>query len=92
MAGALEYPHQFAERDVLLHGDDVGARHHHALDPAFAKAENVFQHRGFFGRKAGLRLIGGQYLLEIGAGCRGFPAEQDAHDARQPASSPGSTG
>src|SRR5262249_35105999 len=29
MARALEYLHEFAERDVPLHADDVGARHHH---------------------------------------------------------------
>jgi hypothetical protein len=36
MAGALEHSHQFADPDVLLHGDDIGARHHDVADPAFA--------------------------------------------------------
>ena len=85
MAGALEHFDQFAERDVLLHGDDVGARHHDALDPAFAQAEDILQHGGFFGRKARLRLLGGEHEFEIGARRRCLPAEQDAHDAREPA-------
>ena len=33
MAGALEHLEQFAERDVLLDRDDVGARHHDVVDP-----------------------------------------------------------
>ena len=44
-----------------------------------------FSMRGFFGREARLRLLGGQHEFEIGARRRGLPAEQDAHDARQPA-------
>src|SRR5678816_2554521 len=40
MACALEHPHQFAELDVLLDGDDVGARHHDVADAAFAQAED----------------------------------------------------
>ena len=38
-------------RNVLLHGDDVGARHHDAFDPAFAQAEDILEHRGFGGEK-----------------------------------------
>ena len=85
MPGALEHFDQFAERDVLLHGDDVGARHHDALDPGFAQPEDILEHGRFFGRKARLRLLGGENEFEIGAGRGRLPAEQDAHDARQPA-------
>ena len=52
MAGAGEHHDQFADSDVLLHGDDVGARHHDALDPAFAQTENVLEHRRFGRREA----------------------------------------
>ena len=47
MAGAGEHHGQFADGNVLVHGDDVGARHHDALDPAIAQAENILEHGGF---------------------------------------------
>ena len=53
MTAAGEDVDERFERNVLLHGDDVGARHHDALDPAFAQREDVLEHRGFFGREAG---------------------------------------
>src|SRR5829696_5669988 len=37
VAGLLEHLHQFAQRDLLLHRDDVAARHHDVLDPAPAQ-------------------------------------------------------
>ena len=37
MAGILEHLQELAERNVLLHGDDVGARHHDVLDPPLAQ-------------------------------------------------------
>ena len=53
MPGTFEHLDQFADRDVLLHGDDIGARQHDALDPAFAQPENVLEHGRLFGREAG---------------------------------------
>ena len=44
MAGALEHLHEFAERDVPLHRDDVGARNHDILDPPLAQREDVLEH------------------------------------------------
>jgi hypothetical protein len=85
MGRVFEHAHQFADGDLLLHGDDVGARHHDALDPEFAQPKDILEHNGFFRREAGLRLLGGEHELEIGAGRRCLPAEQDAHNARQPA-------
>ena len=85
MGGDLENANQLADGDVLLHGDDIGARHHDALDPAFAQPQNILEHGRFFRRETGLRLLGGENVFEVGARRRGFPAEQDAHDARQPA-------
>ena len=41
MAGAFEHLDQFAERDILLHRDDVGARHHDVVDPALAQRQDV---------------------------------------------------
>ena len=51
MRGALENLDQFTERNVLLHGDDVGARHHHAFDPRLAQAQDILEHGRFFGEK-----------------------------------------
>ena len=85
MSGDLEDFDQIAKRDVLLHGDDIGARHHDALDPGFPQAEDIFQHGGFFGREARLRLLAGEDKFQIRARRGRLPAEQDAHDARQPA-------
>ena len=53
MAGLLEHLHQFAERDVLLHRDDVGARHHDVLDPRARAGQDVREHRALFRREAG---------------------------------------
>ena len=86
MRGAGEQQEQFADGDILLHGDDVGPRHHDAFDPAFAQPKNVLEHGGFGRREAGLRLIGREHELQVGAGRRrSTPAEQNAHDARHPA-------
>jgi hypothetical protein len=85
MGGDFEHANQLADRNILLHGDDVGARHHDALDAAFAQPQNILQHGRFFRREAGLRLLGGENVFEVGTRRRGFPAEQDAHDPRQPA-------
>src|SRR6516225_3227179 len=38
MGGVLEHLQQVAQRNVLLHGDDVGSRHHDIVDPALAQA------------------------------------------------------
>ena len=53
MRGGLEHLDELAERDVLLHRDDVGARHHDVLDPPLAQAQDVFEHRALVGREAG---------------------------------------
>ena len=85
MAGNFENLDQIAKRDVLLHGDNIGARHHDALDPRLAQPENIFQHRRFFGRKARLRLLlFSEDKLQVGARRCRLPPEQDAHDAREP--------
>ena len=85
MGGAFEHLDEIAERDVLLHGNDVGARHHDAFDLGLAQAEDVLEHGGLGRRKAGLRLPAGEDEFEIRArgGC--LPAEQDARHPRQPA-------
>ena len=82
---AREHREQFADGDVLRHGDDVGPRHHHAFGPAFAQPQDVLEHRGLCGRECRTATAGGQHLFEIGAGRCRFPAEQDMHDACQPA-------
>src|SRR6202041_1505326 len=39
MRGTFEHAHQFAERNVALDRDDVGAMDHHIGDPPFLQAE-----------------------------------------------------
>ena len=85
MAGAGEHFDQLADGDALLHGDDVGPRHHDALDPALAQGEDVLEHRGFCGREAGFALFSSQHEFKIGARRGRSPAEQDAHHAHEPA-------
>jgi hypothetical protein len=86
MAGALETVHQFAERDVALHGDDVGTMHHDVGDAALVQAEDVAQHGALDRGEAGVvgrRRI--EHDLEIVAHRSGLPAEQRADGAQQPA-------
>ena len=86
MAGALEHLHQFAERDVLLHRDDVGARHHDVVDPALAQRQDVLEHGALFRREAGFagaRRF--EHDFEVGAGRTALPAEQRARQAREEA-------
>ena len=67
MARIREHLEQLAERDVALHGDDVGTRHHDIRDPPLAQRQDVAQHGAFFGReavRAGARL---EHVLEVGA-------------------------
>ena len=53
MGRALEYLHEFAESDVALHRDDVGAWNHDIHDAPLAQTEDVLEH-GALGRgKAG---------------------------------------
>src|SRR5665811_637159 len=53
MRGALERADQFADFDVLLHGDDVGAGDHDVADTALAQPQDVLEHPAFFRREAG---------------------------------------
>ncbi len=79
MAGLLEHLHQLAERNVLLHGDDVAARHHDVLDPAAAQRQDVLDHGALFRRDAGFAGPGGfEHNLDVGAGRAVLPAEQRA--------------
>ncbi len=66
-AGILEDHHQLGDRDVLVDGLDVGARHHDVLDAYLAEAENVVQHRPLFGQEGRLaaRLFRHQGLGEV---------------------------
>ena len=36
--------HDLIDAGVFIHGDDVGARHHHVLDREVAEAEDVAEH------------------------------------------------
>ena len=54
MAGAFEHLDQVAERDVALHRDDVGARHHDVVDPAPAQRQDVGEHDALLRREAAL--------------------------------------
>ena len=84
MTCILEHLYQFAERDVLLDRDDVGARNHHVVDPPFAQPKNILEHRAFFRREA--EIAGGavlQNLLEVGARRSRAPAEHRAQPLRE---------
>ena len=85
MRRALEQAHQFAERDVALDRDDVGAMHHDVGDAPFVQAEDVAQHGALDGGKADLvrrRRI--EHDLQIVADRSRLPAEQRADGAGQP--------
>ena len=41
MLGLAEHAHQLVDGDAVVHGDDVGARHHDVLDRELAEAEDV---------------------------------------------------
>ena len=85
MGGAFENPHQLADLDVLLYGNDIRAGHHDVADTAFAQAENVLQHPAFFRREAGFaRRHIVEHVLEVGADRARLPAEQRAKRAHQP--------
>ena len=84
MTGARIHHDEFADRNILLHGHDVGSRQHDAFDPAFAQAEDVLEHRCFGRRESRFRLLCGQDELKIGACGRAPPSKQDTCDAREP--------
>src|SRR5437588_5237136 len=85
MRGDLENFDRLAERNVLLDGDDVGARHHDSFDSGLPEPEDVLEHRGFFGRKVGLRLFRSQDELKVRARRSRTPTEQHALEAREQA-------
>jgi hypothetical protein len=85
MTGAGKHHDEFADGDVLLHGDDIGARYHDALDPAFAQTENILEHRRLYRwRETRFGLLGREDEFKVGARRRGLPTKQDAHDPREP--------
>ena len=75
MGGVLEHLQQVAERNVPLHGDDVGSRHHDIVDPPLAQAQDVLEHPAFFRREAGLGAFALEQHLEVGADRGRAPAE-----------------
>ena len=85
MRGALEHLHQLAERDLLLHRDDVGARHHHVHGAPLAQAEDVPQHGAFARREAGVAGAALQHAAQVGAERFRLPAEQRPQRPREPA-------
>ena len=54
MGRTLEYLHEFAESNVALHGNDVGAWNHDIHDAPFAQTEDVLEHDALGRGKAGL--------------------------------------
>ena len=85
MRRAFEQAHQFAERNVALDRDDVGAMDHDVGDAPLVQAEDVAQHGALDGGKADLVRRGGiEHDLQIVADRSGLPAEQRADRARQP--------
>ncbi len=67
MTGTFEYFHQFAEGDIPLHADDIGARHHYVQHAALAQPENVLEHGAFGRRETGLAGPVLEHIAEVGA-------------------------
>src|SRR5262245_51079294 len=85
MSGALKYSHQFAELDVLLDGDNVGAWHHNIVDTAFTQAKNILEHPAFFRSEPGFaRPHRIKNVLQIGARNVRLPPEQRTQRAGEP--------
>ena len=85
MRRVLKQAEQFAELDVLLDRDDVGAVHHDVGDPAIVQPEDVAQHRALERREAGVvGRAGVEYDLQIVAHRAGLPAEQRTDRTDQP--------
>ena len=84
MGGVLEYLDEIAERDVLLHRNDVGARHHEIAETPFAQAQDVFDHPAFFRRKSSLDGGAVQQRLEIRADRGRTPAEHGSLHTVEP--------
>lgn len=85
MTRAFEDAHQFPQRNIAFHRDDVGAGHHHVGDAPVVQSQNIAQHRAFDGAEACLAGRGGvQHHLKVGARRSGLPAEQRAQRAHQP--------
>jgi hypothetical protein len=85
VTGAFEHAYKFSKLDILLNGDDVGARNHDVSDTPLAQTQDVPEHPAFFGREAGFaRAHGIEDILEVSAGSMRLPAEQCAHRAHEP--------
>jgi hypothetical protein len=86
MAGTLEDAHKFTDRNVLLHIDDVGTRHHHVANPNFAQTQDVLEHAALFRREARLaRRHFLEHVLEVRADRAVAPSEQRTKRAPDPA-------
>ncbi len=85
MRRTFEHAHQFAEPDVALDRDDVGAVDHHVGEAALMQAEDVAQHGALDRRKADLvRRAGIEHHLQVIAYRARLPAEERADRADQP--------
>ena len=85
MRRAFEQAHQFAERNVALDRDDIGAMHHHVRNAPFMQVEDIAQHGALDGGKAHLvRRRGIEHDLQIVAHRSRLPSEQRADRTGQP--------
>ena len=84
MGGVLEHLQQVAQRNVLLHGDDVGSRHHDIVDPALAQAQDVLEHAALFRREPGFGPLPFEQHLQVGADRSRAPAEHRPQQPVQP--------
>src|SRR6266536_6143680 len=83
MAGTLEHLHELAQRDVPLHADNVGARHHHIDYAALAQSKDVLEHGAFGRRESG---VAGtlEHILEVGTDGARLPTEDRPQCPREP--------
>ena len=85
MAGIGEHLQQLAERDVALHGDDVGTRHHDIRDPPLAQRQDVAAASCFLRARSRARRRPLEHVLEVGAD-RCWPSSRRSPAARARAS------
>ena len=83
VAGGAETIEHLAQRRIERERDDVGARHHHVLDPDVVKGENVLEDRALLRRELLARALL-DHILDVVARRGRREAEQRAHALEQP--------
>ena len=83
VARGAETIEHLAQRRIERERDDVGARHHHVLDPDVVKGENVLEDRALLRRELLARALL-DYVLDVVARRGRLEAKQRADAFEQP--------